>query len=275
MSRARAYVASDIAAPVARELERLFADDPFAGLDALPGEVYRRAPGRETRRVCIGGEAFFLKRHRGVGWREIAKNVLVGRAPVVGAGSEFEALQTLRAAGVRVPRPVAFAERGRNPARRESLLLLDAVEPSQSLEDLRFALAAGPAVGRRAALREVAAITRAMHACGVNHRDLYICHFLCAPQHADAPQDLTLIDLHRAQRRAAVPRRWRVKDLGALLFSAAALRLSRRDRLRFVRAYTGDLREALRDARALRLWRDVEARAAALGREARRKGLPE
>ena len=61
-------------------------------------------------------------------------------------------------------------------------------------------------------------MTGDMHRAGVNHRDCYICHFLL---HTDRPIQasdlrLSVIDLHRAQVRDAVPRRWRDKDLAAL-----------------------------------------------------------
>src|SRR5690606_4611652 len=46
-----------------------------------------------------------------------------------------------------------------------------------------------------------------------------------------------LIDLHRAQVRPSVPRRWRDKDLAGLYFSALDIGLTRRDRLRFLKHY--------------------------------------
>ena len=45
------------------------------------------------------------------------------------------------------------------------------------------------------------------------------------------------MDLHRAQIRRRVPRRWRVKDVASLYFSALDIGLTRRDVLRFLRAY--------------------------------------
>ena len=68
------------------------------------------------------------------------------------------------------------------------------------------------------------------------------------------------MDLHRAQLRPAIPRRWRVKDIGALYFSAADIGLTRRDLLRFMRLYTGKpLRRTLTEDAAF--WRAVTSRA--------------
>jgi heptose I phosphotransferase len=106
-----------------------------------------------------------------------------------------------------------------------------------------------------------------MHGAGINHRDFYICHFhLDESSLAEPSLRCYLIDLHRAQIRRRTPRRWRVKDLAGLYFSAMDCGLQRRDLLRFMRHYSeGGLRRALgEDAR---LWRQVERRARQLYRK--------
>ncbi len=71
---------------------------------------------------------------------------------------------------------------------------------------------------------------------------------------------LSLIDLHRAQTRAATPRRWRNKDLAGLYFSALNIGLTRRDKLRFLRGYfQRPLREILVDEAALLSWLESKA----------------
>src|SRR5690606_17998429 len=96
-----------------------------------------------------------------------------------------------------------------------------------------------PAALKHALNRRVEEMTGRMHRAGVNHRDCYICHFLL---HTDTPPRadnlrLSLIDLHRAQVRTEVPRRWRDKDLAGLYFSALNIGLSERDKLRFLKTY--------------------------------------
>jgi len=223
--------------------------DAFAAAEALEGETLRALEGRRTLRAEIAGRAYYVKIHRGVGWGEILKNLLSARLPVLGAGNEWRALRRLAALGVDSMRPVAFGERGRNPATRHSFIVTEELAPTISLEDYcRDWTAVPPApTFKRALIRRVAGMARAMHRGGVNHRDFYICHFLLhLPVDPRAPK-LSLIDLHRAQVRDAVPRRWRDKDLAALHFSALEIGLTRRDRLRFLRAYfRRPLREILR-----------------------------
>lgn len=80
-----------------------------------------------------------------------------------------------------------------------------------------------------------------MHAAGINHRDCYICHFLLHLPFTGREDELkiSVIDLHRAQIRAKVPRRWRDKDLIGLYFSSMNIGLTQRDIWRFMKVYFG------------------------------------
>ena len=80
-----------------------------------------------------------------------------------------------------------------------------------------------------------------------------------------------LIDLHRAQIREHTPRRWRVKDLAGLYFSAMDCGLTRRDLLRFIRHYGAG---RPRQASDQRLWRQVERQATGLYRKAHGREPP-
>jgi heptose I phosphotransferase len=257
-------------------LRTLWAEqDAFAAAAALEGAVLRALEGRRTLRTDIAGRGYYLKIHRGVGWWEIFKNLLSGRLPILGAGNEWRALQRLRALGVETMRPVAYGERGSNPATRHSFILTEELAPTISLEDYcrhwqgeHAVPPQVPALGsmvaptfKRALICRVATMARRMHRGGVNHRDFYLCHFLLhLPLDLQAPK-LSLIDLHRAQVRPHTPRRWRDKDLAALYFSALDIGLTQRDRLRFLRTYFGrPLREILATEATLLSHLDSEAR---------------
>ncbi len=119
----------------------------------------------------------------------------------------------------------------------------------------------------------VAQLTRAMHGAGVVHRDYYLYHLLVdETQLRSGVVALSLIDLHRAQLRRDIPARWLVRDLGALLFWCLDLPITRRDRLRFIRAYSGrPLRETLQ--RDGDFWMRVQRRGIELYRKGKRKGI--
>lgn len=246
--------------------------DPFPRLSSLDGEVYRHKEGRRTLRFSIGERGYFLKLHQGVGWREIFKNLVQLRLPVVGARNEWRAIGKMAAIGIDSLTIAGFGERGRNPARRQSFLITDELVDVESLEDYCRSWQAAPPEYRckKILVERIAAISRQLHRGGVNHRDYYLCHFMLPRSVADDWRRLLaapiyLMDLHRAQIRRQTPRRWLIKDLGALYYSSMDIGLTRRDVLRFIRCYTGQ--SAARVLRTdARFWRSVRRRARAIYR---------
>ncbi len=238
--------------------------DPFAEARALQGTVYRSKEGRRTLRFEKEGRGYFLKLHEGVGWKEILKNLLQLRLPVLGAANEFHACRRLQALQIDTMTPVAFGERGGNPARKISFLITEELASTISLEDYcKTWIAALPSVReKRAVIRKLAHISKTLHENGINHRDFYLCHFLRADnglafEESDA---LFLIDLHRVQMRNQVPLRWLVKDLSGLFYSAFDLPLTRRDILCFLSIYR---REWLAGGR-VPILQDIATKAVAL-----------
>lgn len=254
--------------------------DVFAEVQQLHGEVARAAPGRQTLRFELAGRAYYRKLHTGVGWGEIIKNLIRLRLPVIGARNEWLALNKLAELKVPSLTPVAYGEQKTNPATRLSFIVTRELCGTVQLDHyllerlqartLRFA-------EKRVLLQQTARIARVLHANGINHRDLYLCHFLLDRQsivawlQGQGEPILYLVDLHRAQLRARVPRRWQVKDIGSLYFSALDFGVTRGDVYRFLQHYFGQsLREIIEHHSAL--LREIEQRAHALyAREQRLK----
>lgn len=209
----------------------------FDQLMMLSGEKFRSLEGRLTQRVRLGDKTYFIKQHRGIGWKEIIKNLTQLRLPVLGARNEWQALQALAALGIAAPKVMAYGERGANPAKRESFILMEDLTPTTSLEDLGKHWVVTPPLFafKKQVINEVAKIARTLHQNGINHRDFYICHFLW---HHQAVFQLSLIDLHRAQMRRLTPMRWIIKDLAGLYFSSKDIGLTKRDLYRFMKVYS-------------------------------------
>ncbi|MDJ0741051.1 MAG: lipopolysaccharide core heptose(I) kinase RfaP [Gammaproteobacteria bacterium] len=248
---------------------QVFPETDLDALCALDGVEYKRIQNRRTFRVERAGQGYFIKCHRGVGWREIVKNLAAFKRPVLGAVNEWRAIHRLHELGIETMAPVAVGRRGWNPATQDSLLITAELASCISLEDYLRPWAGGrpPLRQRRILIRRLAQIARRLHSNGVNHRDFYLCHLLIRQpwDGSDADLHLYLIDLHRVQLRARTPRRWVVKDVGSLWFSARELdlRLTRADLLTFVRHYRDvPLRAGLDDDAGL--WRAVGRRCAAL-----------
>jgi len=154
----------------------------------------------------------------------------------------------------------------------ESFVVLEALENCETLEHfktgwLEYTGSDGIAL-KHALIDEVAGMSRLMHQQGINHRDFYLNHFLINRdiirnwQPGDSIP-LHLIDLHRLQQRPTVPRRWLVKDLGSLVFSALDVGLTSADCARYLRVYLGsDWSASLRKNH--KLWQAIIKRACKL-----------
>ena len=214
--------------------------DPFEEVLKLNGEIYREVATRRTSNFKFQGESFYIKVHKGTTVKEILKNYLSLRAPVLGAGNEYKAINRLTELGVNTMEVVAFGERGVNPLTRESFIITKDLNPAISLEDYCKVWKDNPPSYhvKKVLIEEVARMVKIMHEGGVNHRDCYICHFLLhLPYNENLKPKLSVIDLHRAQVRNKVPIRWRNKDLVALYFSSQGLGLKLRDYFRFLVIY--------------------------------------
>jgi len=243
--------------------------DPFECFLRAQGTTHREVKHRLTYELRLGELHFYVKRHLGCGWGEVFKEWYRGRKPVVSARTEWEGAAILAAAGLRVPRVLGKGERGRYPHKIESFVVLEALEDCETLEYFRRGWlgvdGARWVALKQALIQEVAQMCQTLHSCGINHRDLYINHFLIGRSEIrdwalGAPLPLRLIDLHRVQKRPKVPERWLRKDLSSLVFSALDAELTSADCVRFLRVYLGsDWRRSLRRRRDF--WRSIIKRA--------------
>lgn len=243
---------------------------------ALSGECVRSKEGRVTQRISIADRGYYVKQHRGVGWREILKNILQLRFPVTSAENEWLAIQKLESLNIPVASIAAYGSNGINPARKRSFILMGEVAPAISLEDLSREWKVDPPLFRfkQLLLTEVANIAKKLHNNGINHRDFYLCHFLLDTTQALNPAKMRnckiyLIDLHRAQIREKTPERWLVKDIASLFFSSMDIGLTKRDLYRFMKIYRNKgLREILTSENEF--WEKVQIRGKRLYRNYKR-----
>ncbi len=230
--------------------------DVFAEVRNLQGEIFRELETRRTLRFEAAGKSYFLKWHQGTSLKEVIKNLISLRMPVLGADREWKAIHRLKALDVDTMQGVGFGEKGLNPINKTSFIITEDLTPTISLEDYCAHWATNPpdVKIKRMLIERVATMVRKMHGGGVNHRDCYICHFLLHLPFSGQESDLkiSVIDLHRAQIRTNVPRRWRDKDLIGLYFSSMNIGLTQRDIWLFMMTYSNQpLRGVLETEHAL------------------------
>lgn len=242
----------------------------FEELMAIEGEIFSQGHGREVVKFSVGQQNFFIKKHFGIGWKEILKECIQGKSPVLGAKHEWQAIQYLNKLGVSTLEPVGFGLRGVNPAKQQSFIITKALTQTISLEKLTQTWQQNPPSRseKLKLLNNVALLAKTLHENGFVHRDFYLCHIL---KHHEQSR-LFLIDLHRAQIFKAMPKRWLIKELGSLYFSSMLIGLTRRDLLRFIQTYANKpLRTIFSEQPDL--WHQIEQRAVRLMAKAIRKGI--
>lgn len=184
-------------------------------------------------------EGMYLKKHR-VRPRGVRIH-FKSTAEQTPALVEARNIGRLAAAGIGTMRLVAYGQGISGRGREESFLLTESLDGYEPLDDFvrrRFPQRTGR--DRKAFYRlidAVADVAQRFHAAGFNHRDFYCCHFFVKEEQGRF--DIRLIDLQRMQVRRSRRRRWIVKDLAQLAYSAPRAAVDCRVRVRFLKGYFG------------------------------------
>jgi hypothetical protein len=208
--------------------------------------------GRPTRAV-------FLKKHhvRTAKTRRWAKR---GLRPLESAGrTEAWRVREIGAIGINVMRLVAWGEKLHPDGLLESFVLTEELKDYTPLDHYlrqRFPQQGSSRKVRRdrdldRLIRQMAVVARRFHQAGYNHRDFYCGHFF-VKESPPGEFHVRMIDFDRVQHRRRFRRRWLVKDLAQLAWSAVPDRVKCTQRLAFVRYYLGVDKLRPQDKRLIR-----------------------
>lgn len=106
----------------------------FNEVEKLQGEVFRALETRRTLRFELEGKSYFLKLHYGTTLKEVIKNLISFRLPVLGADREWRAIHRLKELGVDTMSGIGFGQKGLNPIRRTSFIITEDLTPTVSLK---------------------------------------------------------------------------------------------------------------------------------------------
>jgi hypothetical protein len=198
-----------------------------------------------------------------VHWLTHRRRVSLGRA-------EHDTAWKLASEGVGTPHTVACGQQWGALFEKRSFLMTREIAQSESLERKLPPCFIGLATSdkihqRRDFIKELAALVRRFHQTGYRHRDLYFAHIF----HSTAGS-CCLIDLARAFK-PILRRRFQIKDLAQLHYSAPRDHFSRTDRLRFYLAYSGNKSLGSSDKR---LMTAIVKKAARMARHNRKHMIP-
>ncbi len=230
----------------------------------LTGECLRTLKDRENWHLQLAGAeqqpyGVYLKKHHVRTWRSRLRAVL-GVGPGTTAGRvEAQNVGSLTADGIRVMNLVAYGEKLHTNGLVESFVLTEELAAHTELPQfLRRRFTPTPPRGSshrdrdlHRLIRQLALTVRRFHAAGYNHRDLYGCHFF-VKEPAPGEFEIRLIDLQRVQRRRRFRRRWLVKDLAQLAWSAPHDRIKCTHKMAFIRHYLGVRKLRPADKRLIR-----------------------
>jgi heptose I phosphotransferase len=200
-------------------LQSLFSrDDLSAVKDTLES--------RQTMKYENGESVFYIKRYP-IRTQSGSRFNLVSKSFTSLAMREWHVLNRLQDLDVPTMQTAACLE---SPT--QAALITAGLDAPRTLEEIAQNQWAELSLTRRNSFsNSVGQILRKMHDGGVNHRDFYLVHLRVSED-----DQLYVTDLNRADIRKFVGRRWRVKDLAALAFSAPST-ISNTDRARCFKAY--------------------------------------
>jgi hypothetical protein len=181
----------------------------------------------------------FLKRYDSPPVLDQLKNWLSVRSRKSCAGLEHTAISELTAAGIGVPKVISYGQQWGTLFENRSFLILKKIPNAESIERQLPEYFNEPATKetlrlRRDFIARLADFIKTFHATTYRHRDLYFAHIF----HDDAGC-FFLIDLARAFKPTVLNRRFQVKDLAQIFYSAPGRYFSKTDRMRFYIGYTG------------------------------------
>jgi heptose I phosphotransferase len=217
-------------------------------MSVFDGRCEKTLPDREVwhfrcENAAASPRGIYVKRHHLRTWGSRLR-ALVGLPPAPTPGRiEAANVSRLSSQGIEVMRLIAYGEKVHADGLQESFVITEELEAFSELHHyLRREYSSPPTERSERKLlqliRDVAGITRRFHGAGYNHRDLYCCHFFVKEQ-SSGRCEIRLIDLQRVQRRRWFRRRWIVKDLAQLSWSAPSACITCRHKIAFLHEYFG------------------------------------
>lgn len=189
------------------------------------GKVMRSVPGRSTCRIDLptpvnGIQTVFLKRYERdyLSFADLWLRRLRWPSAQDEAMQEWQAIWSLRELGFNTAWPIAVGQQRKAGCVVRSFLITAEIRGGVAAHDYTRTLGA---TARRQLTLEIADLTRRFLQEGFAHRDYYLSHvFIVEPVGTVKYRELYLIDLQRVFRPTLFRRRWLVKDLAALAYTA-------------------------------------------------------
>jgi lipopolysaccharide core heptose(I) kinase len=197
----------------------------FNGIDSasklwnIEGEAVKKILAqRGTERAFLdtpdGGKLeVYIKRYTKIPLKEKIKQAFSLKFDSFDAVHEWNALRAFHKLGLDTMVPMAVAELGNGQTCNLTLGITDYIKAAELFKNF----SSEDCERKTSLIKKIATIAGRMHVAGLAHQDFYLVHMFVRESEEDK---IYLIDLQRLIMQKKLSKRWRVKDLGQLLFAA-------------------------------------------------------
>ena len=152
---------------------------------------------------------------------------------------EYDAAYILTTKGINTPKVISYGEQRNAFFETRSFIITEKIPDAESLERKLPNCFEGPGTierlkQRRNFIVQAATFIKKFHDTNNRHRDLYLSHIF----HSESGK-FYLIDLARVFRPILMRKRFQIKDIAQVYYSAPGKHFSKTDRMRFYMTYAG------------------------------------
>jgi hypothetical protein len=181
----------------------------------------------------------FLKRYNSPPITLQLRNWLKHRKRISCGSVERVSASQLTLAGIPVPKIIAYGEQWSGLFEKRSFVITEKIANAEALERKLPECFGGRPTSmnlrrRRRFIAQLAGFIKKFHETNYRHQDLYFSHIF-----QDNDGKFFLIDLARAFKPMFLHRRYQIKDIAQVYYSAPKQYFSNTDRLRFYLGYAG------------------------------------
>lgn len=206
----------------------------FAG-ESVKKQRKERGTERAILRVPEKGTTYetYIKRYRPLPFREYIKTLTSFRPIIInGAFHEWKAILAFHEKSLPTMIPIAVGATNHGTCNM-MLGIQNYIRASELFE--QFSVEQSKFFKRkRELILKISDLARRMHAAGFGHQDFYLVHIFVKEKENDS---LYLIDLQRLIMQKKIAKRWIIKDLAQLYYSAAPF-VSKTDMIFFWKNYS-------------------------------------
>ena len=201
-------------------------------------------------RLTTGGTVVYLKKYTDTPYIKQIKNWIEHKAVKATAQFDIRWCKTLGDAGINTADVVAWGCEKNFLFDRMSFVIVKEIENADSLEKK---LPYFPSTKyKKEFIGRLADFAKKFHDTGLRHRDFYLCHIF----YSESTGTFTLIDLQRIFKPVLFSKRFQIKDIAQLYYSAPKEHFSKTDRLRFYLRYKNIIRLSSADKKFIKAVND-------------------